>query len=217
MASEVQVTCVVEPNFGENAFLVWRREDGPCWIVDPGLPPSAGQLVKQISRRRLKPEAVLLTHGHLDHIAGVPELLEKFPKLPVYIAAEEKEALVDPEENLSAGFGAPVVVGEVETLDLAAGTELTLDNTTWQVLDTSGHSSGGRSLYCPSAGIVFVGDALFQGSIGRTDFHHSQEKRLIRNIREKLFSLPDETAVYSGHGPTTTIGEEKRHNPYVGM
>jgi hydroxyacylglutathione hydrolase len=215
MASSVQVTCIVEPNFGENAFVVWSRDAGPCWIIDPGLPPSAKHICKLVLQHKLKPEAVLLTHGHLDHIAGVPELLKEYADLPVYIAGEEKQTLVDPEENLSGGFGAPVVVGDIDTRDLAAGSELTLEGTRWRVLDTSGHSPGGRSLYCPAAKFVFVGDALFAGSIGRTDFHHSDHNRLIRNIREKLLSLPEETEVYSGHGPVTTIGDEKQYNPYL--
>jgi hydroxyacylglutathione hydrolase len=215
MALSVQVACTVEPNFGENAYVIWCRNGGPCWIIDPGLPPSATEISGHLEQHELKPEGVFLTHGHLDHMAGVPELLKEFADLPVYIADEEKQALVDPEENLSGGFGAPIVVGEIETRDLAAGGKLTLDGTEWQVLDTSGHSPGGRSLYCRSAKIVFVGDALFQGSIGRTDFHHSDPDRLIRNIRERLFTLPDVTEVYSGHGAITTIGEEKRHNPYV--
>ncbi len=215
MSAEVQVTCVVEPNFGENAYLIWRRKGGPCWVVDPGLPPSASQLNRHIKKQALKLEAVILTHGHLDHIAGVPELLKEYGDAAVYIAQEERKALVDPNENLSGGFGAPITVGEVETLDLAPTAKMMLDGTEWQVLDTSGHSPGGRSLYCLDAGAVFVGDALFQGSIGRTDFHHSDGSRLIRNIQEGLFALPDETEVYAGHGPVTTIGEEKRHNPYV--
>ena len=215
MASSVQVTCVVEPNFGENAYILYCREEGPCWIIDPGLPPSGRQISKHVKQHKLTPEGILLTHGHLDHIGGVPELLEEFAGVPVYIAVEEKQALVDPEENLSGGFGAPIVVGEVETRDLPGGGEMTLDGTVWQVLDTSGHSAGGRSLYCAAAGMVFVGDALFAGSIGRTDFHHSNHNRLIRNIHDKLLTLPEETEVYSGHGPVTTIGDEKRYNPFL--
>jgi glyoxylase-like metal-dependent hydrolase (beta-lactamase superfamily II) len=215
MASSVQVTCVVEPNFGENAYILYCREEGPCWIIDPGLPPSAKQISKHVKQHKLKPEGIILTHGHLDHIGGVPDLLAEFSDLPAYIAVEEKRALVDPEENLSGGFGTPIVVGDVETRDLPAGGEMKFDGTTWQVLDTSGHSAGGRSLYCPSAKMVFVGDALFAGSIGRTDFHHSDHDQLIRNIREKLLSLPEETEAYSGHGPVTTIGEEKQYNPFL--
>jgi glyoxylase-like metal-dependent hydrolase (beta-lactamase superfamily II) len=205
----------MEPNFGENAYVVWRRHGGPCWIIDPGLPPSAGQVIKHVAKHSLKPEGIFLTHGHLDHIAGVPELVKEFVDLPVYIAEEEEAALTDSDENLSGGFGTPIVIGEVQTRDLAAGGEFVLDGTKWQCLDTCGHSPGGRSLYGSEAGVVFVGDTLFQSSIGRSDFHHSDPDRLIRNIREKLFSLPDETKVYSGHGPVTTIGEEKLHNPFL--
>jgi glyoxylase-like metal-dependent hydrolase (beta-lactamase superfamily II) len=215
MVGCVEIACVVEPNFGENAYLIWCREGGSCWVVDPGLPPSAAQLLRHIKKNGLQLDGVLLTHGHLDHIAGVPELLKEFSEAAVYIAQEEKEALVDPAENLSDGFGVPVIVGEVETRDLAADAKIELDGTQWQVLDTSGHSPGGRSLYCPAAGAVFVGDALFAGSVGRTDFHHSDGDRLIRNIRERLYTLPEETEVYSGHGPLTTIGDEKRHNSFV--
>jgi glyoxylase-like metal-dependent hydrolase (beta-lactamase superfamily II) len=98
---------------------------------------------------------------------------------------------------------------------LAAGGELTLDGTTWKILDASGHSPGGRALYCAVAAVVIVGDALFQGSIGRTDFHNSRHDRLISNIKTNLLTLPDETRVYSGHGPVTTIGAERRTNPFL--
>ena len=100
-------------------------------------------------------------------------------------------------------------------LDLPHGATLELDSTRWQVLDTCGHSPGGRSLYCSELGVVFVGDALFAGSIGRVDFPHSNGDQLIRNLREKLMMLPDKTRVISGHGPETTIGHERQTNPFI--
>jgi len=215
MGKSVQITCVVEPNFGENAYLIWRHEGGACWVVDPGLPPSAAHLLKHIRQHDLKLNAILLTHGHLDHIAGVPELLKEFGEAGVHIAQEEKGALVDPVENLSALFGFHIVVGEMETRDLPAGGKVEFGGDEWHVLDTSGHSPGGRSLYSSAAGVVFVGDALMHDGMGRTDLHHSDGDRLTRNIRERLYALPDETEVYSGHGPVTTIGEEKRYNSCV--
>jgi len=217
MATELQIAAAVDPIFAENTFLVWRRDGGPCWIIDPGLPPSAERIIHVIREKELKPDAVVLTHGHSDHIAGVPEVIEAFPQIPVYMAEAAQPALTDPQENLSGSFG-PALRIEVPTLrDLPAGGELTLDGTTWQVFDVSGHCPGSRALYCAEAGIVFVGDALFQGSIGRTDFHHSRHDELIRHIREGLFTLPNETRVFTGHGSVTTIGQEKEFNPFVGQ
>lgn len=215
MSEALKIATFIDPAFGENAYVVWTRDGGACWIIDPGLPPSASQIVEHVRRLRLAPDAVVLTHGHADHIAGLGEVLAAHPSAPVYIAPEEADALVDPEENLSSGLGTPFAPGVRETRPLEAGSQLQLDGATWHVLDVSGHSPGGRALYCATAGVVIVGDALFAGSIGRTDFHHSDHDRLIRNIKERLFTLPDETKVYSGHGPVTTIGRERRSNPFL--
>lgn len=217
MPAEMQIESFVEPNFGENSYVVWRRESGSCWIIDPGLPPSAAQILRFVQSKQLHPTALILTHGHCDHIAGAPDILAAFPSLPVLISAEAKPALTDPNENLSGDIGLPVTTGIHSTIDLAAGSHLVLDEIAWHVIDTSGHAPGSRSLYCPVARLVIVGDALFQGSIGRTDFHHSNHAELIRNIRERLFILPEETVVHCGHGPETTIGEERRTNPFVGV
>ncbi|MFQ5425236.1 MAG: MBL fold metallo-hydrolase [Phycisphaerae bacterium] len=211
----MQITGFIEPSFGENAYVVWQRDGGPCWIIDPGPPPSADKVLRHVNDRALAPDALLLTHGHADHIAGVPEILAQFPELPVYIADAERAALTDPEHNLSAALGTPFRTNVTDTRDLPDNATLTLDGAVWQVLDTSGHSPGGRSLYCADATLVIVGDALFQQSIGRTDFPHSDHQRLIRNIKTRLLTLPDATRVYSGHGAITTIGEEKRLNPFL--
>mgnify|MGYP002622372391 FL=1 len=215
MPSDIKIAEFIDPSFGENAYVVWKRDGGPCWIIDPGLPPSATQIINHVKQKSLRPEALILTHGHADHIAGVPEVRGVWTELPVYIAKEEAATLTDPRENLSSGMGMSFAPGIKETRDLAAGSQLTLDDTTWHILDVSGHSPGGRALYCATAGIAIVGDALFCGSIGRTDFHHSSHERLIRNIKQNLLALPDETKVYSGHGPVTTVGEERAHNPFL--
>lgn len=215
MPSDLHIATFVDGQFGENGFVLSIGEAGPCWIIDPGFAPSPARMIAHIHDKQLKPAALILTHGHLDHIKGVPEIREAFPELPVYIAAAAKPALTDPNENGSAAFGFPIDVGAFDTIDLPHGTELKLGESEWLLLDTSGHAPGSRSLYCEELGLVFVGDALFQGSIGRTDFANSNHDELIRNIKERLLTLPEETRVFSGHGPITTIGDEKQFNPFL--
>jgi len=127
----------------------------------------------------------------------------------------EWAALSDPKVNLSFMTGRNFTTNVSDPRDLPHGETMELDGTTWEIRDTSGHSPGGRSFYCAELGVVFVGDALFAGSVGRVDFHNSNADRLIRNIREQLMTLPDDTRVISGHGPDTTIGHERRTNPFI--
>src|SRR5690606_13659146 len=130
-----------------------------------------------------------------------------------WISREDAPMLADAWLNLSAPFGEPLVLQTSADQDLKPGIKLNLGRFEWTVLDVSGHSPGGRALYCAAAGVVLVGDALFRGSIGRTDFPGCDHPGLIRRIRENLLSLPSETVVYSGHGPVTTIGNERKFNP----
>jgi glyoxylase-like metal-dependent hydrolase (beta-lactamase superfamily II) len=204
-----------DPMLIENAYTVYVRDGGPCWIIDPGLPPQAEQILDFVREHDLRPEAILLTHAHADHIAGVDELLAGTGQIPVYLAREEWPMLADPKENLSVNLGMSVSISAADVRDLAAGMTLNLDGTEWLVGDVSGHSPGGRSLYCADQGIVIVGDGLFAGSVGRVDFHHSDPDRFIPNLRATLMSLPDETRVLPGHGPATTIGQERATNPFI--
>ena len=204
-----------DPTYMENGLTLYVREGGPCWIVDPGLPPQATQIIEHVRTKSLEPSAIVLTHAHADHIAGIDEVREALGQMPVYLAKEEWTALSDPAENLSAMTGAGFVTSVTDPLDLQPGESLELDGSQWKISDTSGHSPGGRTLYCAELGIAIVGDALFAGSIGRFDFHHSNGDQLMRNIHDQLMTLPDETRVISGHGPDTTIGREKTTNPYI--
>ena len=204
-----------DPMYVENGLTVYMREHGPCWIIDPGLPPQATQIVQYVRDCALEPTAIMLTHAHADHIGGVDEVRDALGPIPVYLGKEEWPALSDPMENLSGRVGLGFATRVRDPKDLAPGDTLELDGSKWQVLDTSGHSPGGRSLYSRDVGIVIVGDALFPGSVGRVDFPHSDGDRLMRNIREQLMTLPDETRVLSGHGPETTIGHERATNPFL--
>ncbi|MCH7719655.1 MAG: MBL fold metallo-hydrolase [Planctomycetes bacterium] len=204
-----------DPMFQQNGRIAYLEDDGPCWLIDPGPPPQASQMIKFVADHGLAPDAVVLTHAHADHIAGVDDVCRAFSDLPIYLAREEWGMLRDANENLSAMAGVPVAVVAEPVYDLPEGAVLELGDTRWHVLDTSGHSPGGRSLYCAEQGVVLAGDALFAQGIGRYDFPHSDGRRLIRNIHEKLMTLPDETRVLSGHGPDTTIGTERRSNPFL--
>lgn len=210
----LNVDVFVDPLFQENGLLIWPAGDSTAWIIDPSFPPQPEQLAAAVRRHRLTPAAILLTHCHGDHLAGVGQLRERFPDVPVWAPRDEAHMLEDAGANLSAPFGVSVVAPPADRL-LSPGETLTLGALTWQVLDVSGHSPGGLAFYCPGAGVVVVGDALFMGSIGRHDFPGSNGERLLRNIHANLLTLPGETVVYSGHGPPTTIDRERRSNPFL--
>ncbi len=204
-----------DPMYMENGYTVYLRSGGPCWIIDPGLPPQAEEIARHVRQHSLKPAAIILTHGHADHIAGIDEVRGQLGAIPVQLGREEWAALTDPNVNLSARMGTGLATKVDDPLDLPAGGTIELDGLKWRILDTSGHSPGGRSFYCGELGIVFVGDALFAGSVGRVDFPTSNSDALMGNIRENLMTLPDRTRVLSGHGPETTIGRERTTNAYV--
>ncbi|MCP4593384.1 MAG: MBL fold metallo-hydrolase [bacterium] len=207
--------CTNDPMFAQNGRVIHPAGAGDCWIIDPGLPPQASEIISHVRENTLVPTAILLTHAHADHFAGLDELRAAFPEAAVHLGAEEHHFLTDAQANLSAACGLPHTVSGEGVNDLAVGLSLLLGDTEWRALDTSGHSPGGRSIYCAAEQIVIVGDALFAGGIGRTDFPHSDHERLMRNLVDNLLSLPDETRVLSGHGPDTTIGRERKTNPFL--
>jgi len=208
----------LDASFGENAYVLSTTDNTGLlvgWVVDPSFPPQVNRLLEHVADQKIRLQRVILTHGHLDHIAGVDAIRRIHPHVRVAMAVEEHRALANAEDNLSEHIGMPIVLQTRADEDLPVGAELALGNLMWRVLDVAGHSPAGRAIYCPQAGVVFTGDALFSGSIGRTDFPGSDGQRLVRNIRDHLYALPPETVVYSGHGPTTTIGNERKSNPFV--
>lgn len=211
----VQFYTTNDPVFGENGYIVYLRDGGRCWVIDPGLPPQAKQILEFINEHRLCLDAIVLTHAHADHIAGIDEVLAGTGQRPIYLAREEWPMLKDADENLSASLGMPITVAADEVRDLPVGMVLELESTQWVVGDVSGHSPGGRSLYCAEQALVIVGDGLFAGSVGRVDFPHSDAGKFLSNLRSTLMALPDDTRVLSGHGPETTIGTERVSNPFI--
>ncbi len=201
--------------FATNCYVVAHPGAGgptPCWVIDASFNPEP--LIGAIRERGWTPEAIILTHAHPDHIGGVSAVLAAFPGTPVWIHGAEERWLNDPELNLSTAMGMPVTCAGPDRL-LEDEQTLTLAGESWQVRHTPGHSPGSVSLYHEPSATVFVGDALFLGSIGRTDFPGCDHELLLRAIRERLYVLPDQTRVLPGHGPATTVGHEKRTNPFV--
>lgn len=212
---KIRLAVVVSAPFEENTYVANLEGRPDCLIVDPGLEPD--EILAQLDKLELLPAAILITHGHSDHIAGNAELKRRFPDCPIVISHGDAPKLTDPTLNLSAAFGAnllsppaDVLVGEGDVYR-AAGFELS-------VSEIPGHSSG-HVVFIWRDGqpmIVFGGDVLFAGSIGRTDFPDGNFEQLAAGIQAKLFTLPDDTLVLPGHGPPTTVGKEKHDNPFVG-
>lgn len=198
----------------ETNCYVLRNNDAAndCLVIDPGL--EAGRLIDFLKQEKLNPVAVVLTHGHIDHIAGLAVLRGQFPNIKVYIHKLDAKMLTEPQTNLSAMTGV-MFTTEPEDFSLEEQSLIEQVDVKLLVLHTPGHTPGGISLYAKDDGIVFVGDTLFADSIGRTDFPNGSLSQLLNSIKEKLFTLPDETEVYPGHGPITTIGREKAYNPFL--
>lgn len=199
------------PYMQNTRFLV-HQDTKEAVVVDPADANLAQAIIEQ---ENLKLTACLLTHGHLDHISGVAELMQQHPEAKIYGPHQADAYWISNIQMQSKMLGLPEVpsfnpeyVSDGQLLQLFSDTSFT-------VLHTPGHTKGGVCYYCKEENFVLVGDTLFQGSVGRTDFVDGNMGDLIDSIRNKLLVLPDETDVMSGHGEDTTIGFERTHNPYI--
>lgn len=201
----------VQGPIGTNCYVVQNEETKECFVVDLALwQPS---FLTFFQEEGLQAKAVLLTHGHFDHMMGVEKFIEKVP-VPVYVMEEEKPLLCDARLNASSSmYGEGFVFSEAQ--GLRDGQTLSVAGFQVQVIHTPGHTVGGCCYYLPQEGVLFSGDTLFQASVGRTDLPTGSGSQIVRSVREKLFVLPEDTMVYPGHMEETTIGSEKKYNPFV--
>ena len=208
----MEIECLELGDFMTNCYVVRESAEAKeCLIIDPGY--GAEVLVEQLQAKGLRPQRILLTHGHCDHIAGVKLIREKFGAPPVCISKADAPMLMDDKTNLTWMTGSLLRLDKPEET-IEPGDVIRLGELELKGLPTPGHTPGGVSFYGADEGVVFVGDALFAGSIGRTEFPGGEMQALLKGVREQLFTLPEETRVYTGHGPATTVGVEKHSNPF---
>ncbi len=205
----MKVATLVVGMFETNCYLPYDENSKKCAIIDPGDEPD--RIFEEIDKHGLTPEVILLTHGHGDHVGAVVEMIHKYG-IPLFAGRGEESLLASPEKNMSAAVGLPVVCPPPKSY-LVEDDTVNIGHVSFKVIQTPGHSPGGVCYLHEDH--LFCGDTLFYGSIGRTDFPGCSHEQLISSIANKLLNLPNNTNCYPGHGPTTTIGFEKRNNPFL--
>jgi glyoxylase-like metal-dependent hydrolase (beta-lactamase superfamily II) len=209
---KVRAAIIPVTPFQQNCTLIWNEADGRGAVIDPG--GDLGNIERAIAKEKVKVERILITHGHLDHVGAARELREKL-KVPIEGPHRADQFLLDHVVEAGRAFG--VSGGENVTPDrwLEESDEVRIGDLVLQVLHCPGHSPGSIVFFAPEQRFAIVGDVLFQGSIGRTDFEGGDYDTLIRSIKTKLLPLGDDVAFISGHGPTSTFGRERTMNPFL--
>lgn len=209
MTDEIIVDILELGPFFVNCYIVGDPDSKEGIIIDPSA--ESAKIISHVDRYGLDISRIIITHGHADHIGALDEI-RKYYRVPVFIGRGDAHMLTDWRANLS-GMSEQQISTDPPEETLQEGDIVNVGHFEFQVFETPGHSPGSISLY--GHGMVFTGDALFLGSIGRTDFPGCSHEILIKSIREKLLILPDETIVYAGHGPDSTIGQEREYNPFL--
>ena len=210
----IQITIVISEMFDENAFILHIEGRNDCIVVDPSFDTES--IFQYVQEHQLQIAAILNTHGHTDHIVGNQEVKKQFPDAPIVIGAGDAPKLTDPELNLSASYGLGITSPEADLL-VNHGDWIEFAGIRLETRNTPGHSCGHVVWiwHDSTPTIAINGDVLFAGSIGRTDFADGSFADLEHSIRTQLYPLHEDTLVLTGHGPSTTIGSEKRTNPFV--
>ena len=193
-----------------NCYIALNPQNKEAVIVDPG--DNAPKIIETCGKLGASVKAILLTHGHFDHIMGIDTLRREW-SVPVYASALEQKVLTDANVNLSVAYGAGYVFADAKFLE--DGASLALAGYQIRMISTPGHTAGGCCYYIEEEEVLFSGDTLFAGSVGRTDFPTGSMSTLVRSVKERLLSLPEDTQVYPGHMEATTIGFEKENNPFL--
>lgn len=207
--SRPEVVCIVNGQFAQNCYLVADAASRECVVVDPG--EDSRRILEEISRRGWRVTAIWLTHAHVDHILGVAAVREA-TGAPVHLHPADRP-LYDGLPQQAQWMGLPAQAAPQPDHELRAGGRVGVGPHEFEVRHTPGHSPGSVSFIAP--GIALTGDALFAGSVGRTDLPGGNGAALLSSIRRELLPLPDDTIVYSGHGPASTIGAERATNPFL--
>ncbi|MBQ7529921.1 MBL fold metallo-hydrolase [bacterium] len=202
----MNIITIIVGDFSTNCYLVFDEKNTGV-VIDPG--DSASRILEESKNRGLKIEAILLTHGHCDHLIAARELQDSL-NVPLYVHQDDKDFV---EHAIEQGHMLGLHCTKVPKINHFYSDALQIGQLNWQIRHVPGHTPGGVIIVGDK--VAFCGDTIFRGAIGRTDFIGGNYQQLINSIRTQIYTLPEDTVLYCGHGPNTTVGYEKEHNPYT--